>query len=49
MPWAKAIGTRHRMVHDYDVIDYDVVWDTIADDFPPLVAALERALAGEPR
>jgi uncharacterized protein with HEPN domain len=37
------------MVHDYDVIDYDVVWDTIADDFPPLVAALERALAGEPR
>lgn len=26
----------------------DVIWDTIADDFPPLVAALERVLAGEP-
>jgi hypothetical protein len=25
-----------------------VIWDTIADDFPPLVAALERVLAGEP-
>jgi hypothetical protein len=24
-----------------------VVWDTIADHFPALVAALEQALAGE--
>ena len=46
IPWGKAITTRHRMVHDYDRIDYEVVWDTIAEDFPPLVAALERALAG---
>ena len=48
IPWGEAITTRHRMVHGYDTIDYDVVWDTIAEDFPPLVAALERALAGEP-
>ena len=47
VPWGKAITTRHRMVHGYDTIDYDVVWDTIAEDFPPLVAALERVLAGE--
>ena len=48
VPWAQAITTRHRVVHGYDRIDYGVVWDTIADDFPPLVQALERALAGEP-
>jgi uncharacterized protein with HEPN domain len=48
IPWGQAITTRHRMVHGYDRLDYDVVWDTIADDFPPLVAALERVLAGEP-
>ena len=47
VPWARAIGARHRIVHDYDRIEYDVVWDTIAEDFPPLVAALERALANE--
>jgi len=47
VPWGRAIATRHRMVHDYDRIEYDVVWDTIAEDFPPLVAALERALAGD--
>jgi len=45
--WGQAITTRHRMVHDYDRIDYDVVWDTIVEDFPPLVAALEQALSGE--
>jgi uncharacterized protein with HEPN domain len=48
IPWSLAIATRHRMVHGYDIIDYDVVWETIAGDFPPLVAALERALSGEP-
>jgi uncharacterized protein with HEPN domain len=47
IPWGKAITTRHRMVHGYDRIDHDVVWDTIAEDFPPLVSALERALSGE--
>ena len=46
VPWAQAITTRHRIVHGYDQINYDVVWDTIAEDFPALVAALERALAG---
>lgn len=46
IPWRKAITTRDRLTHGYDVIDYDVVWDTIADDFPALVTALERALSG---
>jgi len=47
IPWGKAITTRHRMVHGYDTIDYDVVWDTIEQDFPALILALEQALAGE--
>ena len=45
IPWVKAIGTRHRMVHGYDRIDFDVLWDTISDDLPGLIAALERALS----
>jgi uncharacterized protein with HEPN domain len=49
IPWAEAIATRHRMVHGYDRIDHNVVWDTIAEDFPPLIAALERILIGNPR
>ena len=47
IPWRDAITTRNRISHEYDRIDYDIVWDTITDDFPPLVVALERALAGQ--
>jgi uncharacterized protein with HEPN domain len=45
VPWREAIATRHRITHGYDVIDYDILWDTIQEDFPPLIAALERVLA----
>ena len=45
IPWAKAIAARNFIAHGYDRIDYDVVWDTIAEHFPALVTALERALA----
>ena len=47
IPWRDAITTRNRLSHEYDRIDYEVVWGTIAEDFPPLVAALERALASD--
>jgi uncharacterized protein with HEPN domain len=47
VPFAKTAATRNFIAHGYNRIDYDVVWDTVAADFPPLVAALERAL-GEP-
>jgi uncharacterized protein with HEPN domain len=47
IPWAKAIGARNFIAHGYDRIDYEVVWDTIAEHFPALVAALARALPSE--
>jgi uncharacterized protein with HEPN domain len=34
----------NRLVHAYFEIDLDLVWATVRDDLPPLVAALERAL-----
>ncbi|NOZ20866.1 MAG: DUF86 domain-containing protein [Planctomycetes bacterium] len=41
IPWAQIIGMRNRLVHGYDVIDLDLLWDTIRGDLPPLIAALE--------
>lgn len=48
IPWPQIIGMRNRLIHGYDVIDYDLLWDTIANDLPPLIAALQDAL-GENR
>ena len=42
IPWPRIIGMRNRLVHGYDVIDFDLLWDTIIDDLPPLIAALEK-------
>jgi uncharacterized protein with HEPN domain len=38
---------RHILVHDYFVIDIDIVWDAVEQDLPPLrdkIAEMLRAL-----
>jgi uncharacterized protein with HEPN domain len=30
IPWPQIIGTRNRLVHGYDPVDYDIIWSTIA-------------------
>ena len=42
VPWQAAIGMRNRLVHGYDQIDLDVLWDTVQDDLPALIGQLER-------
>ena len=39
-PWAKIIAMRHRVVHDYLHVDYDIVWGVVSVDLPPLIEAL---------
>ena len=47
IPWPQVTGMRHRLVHGYDTVDLQVLWDTVTDDLPPLIAALERVLGPE--
>ncbi len=47
IPWSKVIGTRHRLIHGYDLVDFDILRDTITNDLPPLIEALGRILAAE--
>ncbi len=42
--WTDIVGMRNRLIHAYHDINLDIVWQTIHDDLPPLVAALQRAL-----
>jgi uncharacterized protein with HEPN domain len=44
IPWQQARGMRNRLIHGYDKVDLDVLWDTIQDDLPALVVQLREAL-----
>jgi uncharacterized protein with HEPN domain len=48
IPWAQIIGMRNRLIHGYYDIKLDLVWDTITQDLPPLIAELEKIIVSEP-
>ena len=41
--WQVIAGLRNRLVHEYFNIELKIVWDTIRDDVPALIAQLEAA------
>ncbi|MBC7185683.1 MAG: DUF86 domain-containing protein [Calditrichaeota bacterium] len=47
IPWPEIIGMRHRLVHGYFEVDLVKVWDTVQEDLPPLIAALETIVPPE--
>ncbi len=40
VPWSAAARMRDRLVHHYFDIDLDVLWSTVQDDLPALLALL---------
>ncbi len=48
IPWAVIVAMRNRLIHAYFDIDLDIVWNTVAHDLPPLIAALEALATADP-
>ena len=42
LPWKSMVGIRDRLIHGYFDINFDVVWETVTEDLPPLIAQLEK-------
>ncbi len=40
-------GMRDKLVHGYLGVDYEIVWDVVANKIPTLASEVERILAGE--
>ena len=40
IPWDAIIGMRHRLVHAYFSINLDIVWHTVQEELPRLIALL---------
>ncbi|MCB2185517.1 MAG: DUF86 domain-containing protein [Deltaproteobacteria bacterium] len=51
IPWRLMADMRNFAVHEYWGVELSIVWETIVNDMPPLVARLEDVLKrtqGEP-
>jgi uncharacterized protein with HEPN domain len=44
IPWRDIIGMRHKIAHDYFIVDIRVVWDTAKNDLAPLREQVNRIL-----
>jgi uncharacterized protein with HEPN domain len=44
IPWPQMRGMRNHIVHGYDQIDLEIVWNVVTMELPPLVPRLEKML-----
>lgn len=42
IPWKQIIGMRHKVIHDYLHVDYDIVWAVATADLPPVILELAK-------
>ena len=44
IPWKQIIGMRHRIVHGYDTINLEIVWNTANESIPELKSYCKEIL-----
>jgi len=44
VPWSLMRGMRNKIIHDYFDVAWDVVWNTIQQDLPPLLKQINTLL-----
>ncbi|MCR5700888.1 MAG: DUF86 domain-containing protein [Lachnospiraceae bacterium] len=42
IPWRQIYGLRNRIIHDYEGINRNLIWEIINDDLPDLKKHLEK-------
>jgi len=45
VPWREAVAMRNLLIHGYDIIEHQILWETIRSNLPPLVDRLQEILA----
>jgi uncharacterized protein with HEPN domain len=46
--WKGITGARDRLIHGYDAVDLDIVWNICTEDLPLLIDQLNSLLASHP-
>lgn len=45
VPWPQMSAMRNRLIHAYFDVNTQLIWDTVADDLPPLIEQLQTILS----
>jgi len=47
IPWREMTSMRNLVIHEYDVVDINQVWDTVQNKLPPLIEELTKIVPPE--
>ena len=47
IPWPQIVALRNRLIHGYDSVDFDILWQIVTRDVPALIAELQEILPSE--
>lgn len=42
VPWTLIAGMRDKLIHGYDIVDIEEVWQTATEDVPSLLEMIQR-------
>jgi uncharacterized protein with HEPN domain len=45
IPWREIAGTRDHLIHGYDIVDHEVLWDAVQIDIPRLLDVIDHLLS----
>jgi len=45
IPWRGMAGMRDRIIHGYDTVDLQIVWDVVEQDIPEIKPQIQQILA----
>jgi uncharacterized protein with HEPN domain len=44
IPWKAMAGMRDRIIHGYDTVDLEIVWDVVKQDIPTIKPQIQQVL-----
>ncbi len=45
IPWKGMAGMRDRIIHGYDNMDYQIVWEVVKKDIPTIKPLVQKVLS----
>jgi uncharacterized protein with HEPN domain len=45
--WRKIIGMRNRIIHAYDTVNFEIVWNVVKKDLPSLKEKLKKIISSQ--